>query len=237
MASTEETLAVVHAWYGLRGEWNRVPELAGPEYIRHEPAGTRIVTGEEVRDELIARGFVVQWEYCAFAEGDTAFVLWLARDTPSGTMSGVQAYRVAEGRMVETWLSAVAPVEWPIPASVGEGDPEANKALLRRWYGEMYRERRFEELAPQLCGPVFTRHEASGTFEVTAEEHGARLDAHYRAQPDGISSWPYRAFASGDLVGVIVDGENVPGSVQVSGVADGKFVESWWAGVAQVNWA
>ena len=236
ITAAEETLAVVHAWYGQRGDWRRVTELAGPEYIRHEPSATRVVTGEEIRDELNARGFVIQWEYEAFAEGDTAFVVWVAPGAPGGTLSGVQVYRVAGGRLVETWLSAIAPAVWPIRAAAGEGDPEANKELLRRWYAEMYGQRRFAELAPQLCGPVFIRHEATGTFELTAEEHGARLQRYYDSHPEGTSSWPYRAFASGDMVGVIVSGEGVPGSVQVWRVEDGRFVESWWAGVADVAW-
>ncbi len=91
--TAEDTLRVIHDWYGMRGDWTRVPELAGPEYIRHEPAGTRTVTGEQVREELNARGYTIQWEYNAFAEGDIAFVTWVARDTPRGDMSGVQAYR------------------------------------------------------------------------------------------------------------------------------------------------
>lgn len=237
--TAEDTLRVIHAWYGMRGDWTRVTELAGPEYIRHEPAGTRTVTGEQVREELNARGYAVQWEYNAFAEGDIAFVTWVARDTPRGDMSGVQAYRVAGGKLVETWLSGIAPVAWEL-CPVGKGDPDANKALLRRWYEEMYEQRRFAELAPQLCGPVFTRHEASGTFDVTAEEHGARLAEAITARDrrEGRTQMvpDYRVFAAGDRVGVIATARSNGSYVQAWRVENGKFVESWWPGFAQVNW-
>lgn len=236
--TAEDTLRVIHDWYGMRGDWTRVPELAGPEYIRHEPAGTRTVTGEQVREELNARGYTIQWEYTAFAEGDIAFVTWVARNTPQGDMSGVQAYRVACGKLVETWLSGIAPVAWEL-CPVGEGDPDANKALLRRWYEEMYEQRRFAELAPQLCGPVFTRHEAEGSFNVTAEQHADRL-ATAVAAIDAAEGRPtmipdYRVYAAGDRVGVIANARR-GGYVQTWRVEDGRFVESWWAGFAQVNW-
>ena len=237
--TAEDTLRVIHAWYGMRGDWTRVIELAGPEYIRHEPAGTRIVTAEQVREELNARGYLIQWEYNAFADGDIAFVTWVARDTPRGDMSGVQVYRVDGGKLVETWISGIAPVAWEL-RPVGEGDPDANKALLRRWYEEMYEQRRFAELAPQLCGPVFTRHEASGTFDVTAEEHGARLAEAIAARDrrEGRTQMvpDYRVFAAGDRVGVIATAPGNGPYVQAWRVENGKFVESWWPGFAQVSW-
>jgi len=238
--TAEDTLRVIHDWYGMRGDWTRVPELAGPEYIRHEPAGTRTVTGEQVREELNARGYTIQWEYTAFAEGDIAFVTWVARNTPQGDMSGVQAYRVAGGKLVETWISAIAPVAWPRPAPIGPGDPDANKRLLRRWYEEVHEQRRFAELTPQFCAPVFTLHDATGSLDVTAEEHGQRLADAVAARDAREGRTPlvagYRAFSAGDRIGVIA---TAPGSgpyVQAWRVENGKFVETWWAGFAQASW-
>ena len=238
--TAEDTLRIIDAWYGLRGDWQRIPELCGPEYVRHEPTGTRTATASQIQQEIEARGTVLQWEYNAFAEDDIAFVTWVAPNNAGGPLSGVQAYRVADGKLVETWISAVAPVAWPSPGTIGEGEPEANKRLLRRWYEEMYEQRRFEELAPQLCGPVFTRHEASGTFDVTAEEHGARLAtavAARDAEAGATTMLPaYRVFAAGDRVGVIADSGRSGSYVQTWRVDNNKFVESWWAGFASASW-
>ncbi|MGD9933725.1 MAG: nuclear transport factor 2 family protein [Dehalococcoidia bacterium] len=244
--SSKETLRVVHEWYSLssRGDWQRVRELAGPDYMRHEPSGTRSVSSEtiadEVRQSFETRG-PLRWEYDAFAEGDTAFVTWVARGAHAGDMSGVQAYRVADGRIVETWLSAVAPVTWTLhPSPDNAGDPEASKRLLRRWYEEMYEQRRFAELAPQLCGPIFRRHDANGTFNVTAEEYAERLTRGVvaRDEREGRTRMitDYRVFAGGDRVGVIATSARQGSWVQTWRVEDGKFVESWFAGFAGVNW-
>ncbi|MBK6561296.1 nuclear transport factor 2 family protein [Candidatus Amarobacter glycogenicus] len=237
--TVEDTLRVFQAWNDLvwaRADWDRVPEFAGPRYTRHEPNGTRVVTAEEYAREIRARNpGPVRFDQVAFAEDDMAFVTW-TRDGQQGPVSSVQAYRVAGGRLVESWVSAAVPVAWPSAPPIGEGDPEANKALLRRWYEEMYAGRRFAELAPELCGPVFIRHEAAGTFEVTAEEHAERLQAKYGALPPGPVA-PYRALAAGDRVGVIGDDRGRQhGFVQVWRVEDGKFVESWFAGFAQADW-
>lgn len=236
----EETLRVCRDWTELvwaRADWDRVPEFAGPEYIRHQPHGTRTVTAEayarEIRD---GNAGSVRFDYVAFAEGDTAFVTW-TRDAKQGPISSVQAYRVADGKLVETWVSGVAPVAWPSAPPIGEGDPEANKRLLRRWYEEMYATRRFADLAPELCGPMFTRHEAGGTFAVTAAEHAERLQAKYGPMPPDVRPAPYRVFAAGDRVGVIGDDRGRQhGFVQVWRIENGKFVESWFAGFAAADW-
>ncbi|MCB9487059.1 MAG: hypothetical protein R3B97_06640 [Dehalococcoidia bacterium] len=245
MTTAEETLRVVYAWYdnASRGDWQHVPEVAGTEYIRHEPSGTRTVTGEEysaeIREAVSTRG-VLRWEYDAFADGDIAFVTWIARSTGGAVMSSVQAFRVAGGKLVETWHSGAAPLAWELHPFASDGNPEASKQLLRRWYEEMYEQRRFAELAPQLCGPVFKRHEANGTFEVNAEEHGDRLATAVAARDarEGRTRMitGYRVFADGDRVGVIATSARQGSWVQTWRVEDGKFVESWFAGFAGANW-
>ena len=44
------------------------------------------------------------------------------------------------------------------------------KAVLSRWYDEMWSQKNFA-LVPEIAGPVYTRHEANGTRQVTAEEY------------------------------------------------------------------
>ena len=62
----------------------------------------------------------------------------------------------------------------------------------------MYAQGRYLELAPQLCGPVYVRHESAGTFSATAEEHAARLQRAFAAV-----RLRYQVFADGDKVGII----------------------------------
>lgn len=110
--TAKDTLRVLQDWNDLvwaRSDWGRVPEFAGPVYTRHEPNGTRTVAAEDLAQELRRRrSEPVRFDYVAFAEADMAFVTWI--DRPGGPISGVQAYRVAGGKLVETWLSAMAPV-------------------------------------------------------------------------------------------------------------------------------
>ena len=110
---------------------------------------------------------------------------------------------------------------------------DESRAILRRWYEDMYAQGRYLELAPQLCGPVFVRHEGTGTFSATAEEHAARLQ---KGTGGSGRLFHYRVFAEGDKVGVI--GLSPNGWVQAWRVAGGKLVESWWVGarIAGAAW-
>ena len=121
---------------------------------------------------------------------------------------------------------------------------ERNKAVLRRWYDEMFADQRWE-LMPELAGPRYTRHESTGTFTVTVEDHAKRLSALYgeRARAN-VSS--YRLFAEGDMVCVIGTfkgyrqggaDQEVYNWVQAFRLENGKIVETWWPGYAKnVEW-
>ena len=50
------------------------------------------------------------------------------------------------------------------------------KAVLRRWYDEMWSHCAFE-LVPEIAGPTYTRHDFGGTRTVTAEEYRDSLRA------------------------------------------------------------
>jgi hypothetical protein len=51
---------------------------------------------------------------------------------------------------------------------------EENKALMRRWYDEMWARLDFA-LIPELAGPTYTRHDVRGTRDVTAEAYRDEL--------------------------------------------------------------
>ena len=53
---------------------------------------------------------------------------------------------------------------------------EDNKAILRRWYDEMWAHCNFD-LIPEIAGPSYTRHDVVGERTVTAEEYRDQLNA------------------------------------------------------------
>jgi len=247
MTDETQTRQAVQNWLDLmwgERDWARVPEFVGPKFTRHEPSGTRTVTPEAYAEELAELpSRSVETSFDIFADGNIAFVIWTASAEGVGDLSSVQAYRVADGKLVETWYSAIVPVRWPLsPSSVDGGDPEAGRSLLSRWYDEMYDDQRFTELGPELSGATFIRHEANGTFSETAEEHAERLATGYAALKAiggvGGSTPDRRLFAGADKAGVIgFDRKRRRAWVQAWRIADGKFVESWWPGFASdVDW-
>ncbi len=114
MSREEANKALLRRWYDemwANLDFARIPELAGPTYTRHDMRGTRVVTAEEYRDELLA--VATQWtisdfSYFLIAEGDyvTSIGSWKVNDTMQ--WDWVQAFRIENGKLVETWLPAMA---------------------------------------------------------------------------------------------------------------------------------
>lgn len=112
MTREEANKALLRRWYDemwARLDFARIPELAGPIYTRHDVRGTRAVTAEAYRDELLA--VATQWtisdfSYFLMAEGD--YVTSIGTWKVNGTMQWdwVQAFRIENGKLVETWLPA-----------------------------------------------------------------------------------------------------------------------------------
>ena len=108
---------------------------------------------------------------------------------------------------------------------------EANKALMRRWYDEMWANLDFA-LIPELAGPTYTRHEMGGTRVVTAEE--------YRDQTKGvmaavdIADMRYALIAEGDKV-CALGSWTFAGAhwdwVQLFRAERGRLVETWLSGI------
>ena len=111
-------------------------------------------------------------------------------------------------------------------------DTEATKALLHRWYDEMWMQNN-ADLLPELVGPIYTRHEFGATRQVTPEE--------YKEQVRGLQSsmtltdMHYRLIGEDDHVVAIgawlVDGEQWSW-VQAFRAENGKLVETWLSGIA-----
>jgi hypothetical protein len=74
---------------------------------------------------------------------------------------------------------------------------------------------------------VFIRHEPEGTFSGTAEEHGARLQQGFGGPTPNLR---YDAVFEGNMVAVTGVSQRGAPFTQARRVANGKLVESWFAG-------
>jgi predicted SnoaL-like aldol condensation-catalyzing enzyme len=114
VSSEEANKALMRRWYDemwANCNFDLIPELAGPSYTRHDVRGTRVVTAEEYRDELLAVAAdwkVSDFKYFLMAEGDfvTAIGTWKINDAMQ--WDWVQTFRIGAGKLVETWLPAMA---------------------------------------------------------------------------------------------------------------------------------
>ena len=111
MTTSERSKEALRRWYDdmwAKKDFALVPELAGPLYTRHETSGTRVVTAEEYRDSLLALADAVieDLRYHLVAEGDRVVAIGSWRFNGQ-QWDWVQAFRVEDDKLVETWLSGI----------------------------------------------------------------------------------------------------------------------------------
>ncbi|MAG30950.1 MAG: hypothetical protein CL908_08680 [Deltaproteobacteria bacterium] len=114
MTGAEENKALMRRWYDEMWEhcnFALIPELAGPEYTRHDLGGTRTVTAEEYRDQLMAMAKdwkISDFHYFLMAEGDYVTSVGTWRINGEMQWDWVQTFRIEKGKLVETWLPALS---------------------------------------------------------------------------------------------------------------------------------
>lgn len=107
-----ESRAALTRWYDemwFVKDFARVPECVGPAYTRHESGGTRTITAEEYRDFLVAAmvdAEISDGRYKLIADDDHVVAIgsWVFNGQQ---WDWVQAFRVENGKLVETWLSGI----------------------------------------------------------------------------------------------------------------------------------
>ena len=113
MTQEADNKALMRRWYDEMWEpcnFALIPELAGPNYTRHDLMGTRTVTAEEYRDQLTAFGAewkITDFNYFLMAEKNfvTSIGSWIIDGKQQ--WDWVQTFRVEGGKLVETWLPAM----------------------------------------------------------------------------------------------------------------------------------
>jgi predicted SnoaL-like aldol condensation-catalyzing enzyme len=109
---------------------------------------------------------------------------------------------------------------------------EETKAVLRRWYDEMW-SRKDPELVTELAGPTYVRHEPGGTRSVSATEYQEQLRGLMPHMD--IRDLRYELVAEGDRVVAIGSwqlNDSKQTWVQCFRVEGGKLVETWLSGIA-----
>ena len=77
-----------------------IPDLAGPTYTRHDVRGTRAVTAEEYRDELLPMKdawTISDFKYFLMAEGDYVTAIGTWKINGEMQWDWVQTFRVDDG--------------------------------------------------------------------------------------------------------------------------------------------
>jgi predicted SnoaL-like aldol condensation-catalyzing enzyme len=238
--------ALLRRWYDdMWAEMNfaLIPTLAGPIYMRHHARGASdpIPAEEYARiagaSEPGAR--VIDFNYRLIAEGDYVGSIGRMRFDNGHQWDWVQMFRIEGGKLVETWLPGMGgtdPRTYPrreaawVGSEVPKQGPETGaKAVLSRWYDEMWSNCAFD-LIPEIAGPIYTRHDISGaTRPLSAEQYRDALKAADRNWK--ITDFDYFLIAEGDLVVAIGTWKMGEGRqwdwVQAFRIADGKMVETW----------
>jgi predicted SnoaL-like aldol condensation-catalyzing enzyme len=116
-----------------------IPSCVGPTYLRHEAAGDRTVTADSYAAELTKmkaqRPGVRVSVYDHMFVGKRAWFRFTFkwRDPDTGepqTQAGMQSYRIADGKLAETWIvlqplgsnwpDAVAQERWTSPSPLSD---------------------------------------------------------------------------------------------------------------------
>ena len=108
-------------WHG--GEFDLIPSCVAPSYVRHDHLGDRSVTPASYAAELAKvqadRPGIRVAVYDHTFKGNRAWYRFEFRwtDPKTGapqTQAGMQAYRIEDGKLAETWISLLAVgSKWP----------------------------------------------------------------------------------------------------------------------------
>ena len=205
------------------------------------------------------------------AEGDMVATRWAVTGTHKGelmgipptgvqaTSTGISIYRIANGLIEEDWtnvdflglmqqLGVIPPTgnenyTWGEPSEVtGEpGDPEENKAILRRVADEVLNQKNLD-LVDEFYATDYVNHippnpeirGSEGFKQFFAMQFAAFPDFHLTAEDvlaEGdkvVLRWTFTGTHEGELMGIPPTGKQVTYTgIVINRFADGKIVEDW----------
>lgn len=136
----EQNRAVLQRWYDQmwgRTDFDLIPEIAAPEYLRHDMTGANnLMPAEAYRDMLkpmLGHVGVQEFSYYLACEGD--YLGALGRYILQGGVQWdwVQVFRIENGKLAETWLTGMGgsnPMGFPHPRNAWVTGNEIPKTQL-----------------------------------------------------------------------------------------------------------
>ena len=278
-AQTEENKAIVQR---LSDEvWNQgnlavADEIFATDFVNHDPSRPDVTDLESYKGWVVEiRTAIPDYHLSVFdvvAEGDKVVKRWTATGIQQGvlmgippagtgdqgTTTGISAYRLAGGKIVEQWWSydvlgmlqqmGVASTErtdftWGAPSAVtgDPGDPEANKAIVRRYLEEAWNQQNLDVLDELMTADVINH--SPTRYQLDLETHKQVLSMYFTGLPDlhgttedliaegdkVVGRYTATGTHQGELIVPATGNQVVWTGINVFRFADGKIVETWWA--------
>jgi hypothetical protein len=97
------------------GDVELVREICGDPLVRHAPGGRTELSHDEqverIRADLATHAPRFTWDVLAGDERD-AVLVWNCARAGGGTLSGIEVFRVQDGRITDVWNAPYAEEAW-----------------------------------------------------------------------------------------------------------------------------
>ncbi len=246
--STEATnRATLEHWYDHmwgRTDFDLIPEIAAPQYLRHDMTGANnLMPAESYRDMLkpvLGHLEVQEFEYYLVAEGD--YVGALGRYILEGDRQWdwVQVFRLKDGRLAETWLTGMGGTDamgysQPRNAWLGTEIPQqpaplsAQKQLVVDWYAFLLDSDSAQAPGIFLADEVRVHDQLDGDRKISASAYAGEMRRLMR--PGAVADFQHFLIGEGDVVFAVcsckLDGERQWDWVQAFKVEGGRIAQTW----------
>lgn len=247
MSKRERNRATLQRWYDeMWGQCNfeLVPDIAAPEYLRHDITGANnLMTSSEYRD-MIAFGLagesVTEFSYHLIAEGDYVCSLGRYILTKARQWDWVQLFRLENAAMVETWLPGMGgtdPFGFPQPHNVWTGTelPEQSlplspqKQLIQDYYEQVYVLQHPQAITRLMAEQVRVHDNLAADSLLSREDYVQRMQRQINGS--GITQFRLFMIEEDDMVAAagswLIDSERQWDWVQAFQLSEGKIVRIW----------
>jgi len=239
--------AVLEHWYDHmwgRTDFDLIPDIAAPKYLRHDMTGANnLMPAEAYRDMLkpaLGHLEVLEFQYYLVTEGD--YVGALGRFILEGDRQWdwVQVFRVADGRLAETWLTGMGGTDtlgFPHPRNAWTGEEfpanppamNAAKQCVLDWYGFLLAPGSAGSASDYLAAELRVHDQLDGDRTVTAQQYLDELRELMRAS--SVSDFRHFMIEQDGVVfatcSARLDGDRQWDWVQAFALEGGRIARTW----------